>query len=68
MLNEFVEWFEDEHPQFKSTFGDAMEFYDKEKDEFYIEEVNDAYCEYKSGVPLENTTPMFFAWSKLNGG
>ena len=61
MLNKFIRWFESEYPEFVNQFGDTNRFYDSAMDSFYIDEINDAYIEFKAGrEPMK----MNFGWSK----
>lgn len=48
MLNKFIEWFEKDSPNFVVRYGDLIKFYDKESDEFQIEEIQSAYVEFKN--------------------
>lgn len=65
MPNEFMGWFNSEYPQFYNTFGYIERYYDAENDEFLIEEINDAYNEFKNGVPTKDIMPMYFSWNKM---
>lgn len=65
MPNEFMGWFNQNYPQFYNTFGKIEDFYDKDSDSFHIQEIDDAYLEFKSGVPLNSIMPMYFAWNKM---
>ena len=57
MLNKFIRWFESEYPEFVNSFGGVRGFYAPEPDEFMIEEINDAYAEFKRG---DDPMPMYF--------
>lgn len=61
MLNNFVEWFESEYPNFVTDFGSVLRIYDKESDSFYIEEIQDAYEKFQKGEVIER---IDFGWRK----
>lgn len=48
MLNKFIQWFELDSPNFVVRYGEVIKFYDKESDEFQIEEIQIAYIEFKN--------------------
>ena len=50
MLNKFIQWFEKDSPNFTVRYGEVLKFYDKELDEFHIEEIQEAYVWFKNGV------------------
>lgn len=61
MPSKFIAWFEKDSPNFITKFGDVKKFYDKQSDEFQIEEIQDAYDEFKStGEP--NT--LYYLWER----
>ncbi len=47
MLNKFIQWFEDDSPNFVVRYGEVLKFYDKELDEFHIQEIQTAYNDFK---------------------
>ena len=49
MLNNFIAWFEKDSPNFVGRYGNVIKFYDKQLDEFQIEEIQQAYEEFKKG-------------------
>lgn len=59
MLNDFVLWFENDSPNFVGRFGKVMSFYDKQSDQFQIQEIQDAYEFFKMGcVP----NSLYHSW------
>lgn len=60
MQNKFMKWFESEYPEFINQFGSIKGFYDSSKDSFYIEEINDAYIDFKKG---DEPMKMYFGQS-----
>ena len=61
MLRKFISWFEKDSPNFITKFGDVIKFYDNESDEFQIEEIQEAYAEFKNGNEL-NT--LYYLWGE----
>jgi len=53
----FMIWFEKEYPEFINQFGEIQKFYDASSDEFHIEEINDAYVDFKND---KEPLPMYF--------
>lgn len=59
MLNEFTDWFDKDSPNFNGKYGSLMSFYDKQADEFQIQEIQDAYEQFKNG---EVPNGLFLLW------
>ena len=62
MLNKFLQWFESDSPNFINSYGKIMSFYDKESDSFQIEEINNAYIDFKKG---EEPNTIYHCWWKI---
>ena len=61
MLNNFIQWFESECPNFTTDFGSVSRIYDKETNSFHIEEIQDAYEKFQKGEEIER---IGFGWRK----
>lgn len=59
MLNEFVLWFESDSPNFVGMFGKVISFYDKQLDQFQIQEIQDAYESFKMGF---TPSSLYHSW------
>lgn len=59
MLNKFIAWFEKDSPNFITRFGDVKNFYNKQSDEFYIEEIQDAYELFKQS---DEPNSLYYSW------
>ena len=57
----FMNWFENEYPEFINQFGEVSNFFDSNLDVFQIKEIQDAYIEYKDN---QEPMKMYFGWSK----
>lgn len=62
MLNNFVDWFEKDSPNFILAYGSVRGFYDKESDTFQIEEIQTAYEEMKKG---DEPSSLYFSWGNM---
>ena len=58
-INEFYAWFSNDSPNFINSYGKIMSFYDKESDSFQIEEINNAYIDFKNG---EEPNTLYHCW------
>lgn len=61
MLNKFIDWFEKDSPNFVVKFGDVIKFYDKQLDEFQIQEIQDAYEDFKNN---EVPNSLYYSWER----
>ena len=61
VLNNFIAWFEKDSPNFITKFGNIKNFYDKDVDEFQIEEIQDCYELFKQGGE-PNT--LYYLWEQ----
>lgn len=59
MPSKFIAWFEKDSPNFITKFGDVKKFYDKQSDEFQIEEIQDAYEIFKQG---DEPNTLYYLW------
>ena len=59
VLNKFIAWFEKDSPNFITKFGNIKNFYDKDADEFQIEEIQDAYEFFKQG---DEPNTLYYLW------
>lgn len=50
MLNKFIQWFEKDSPNFVVRYGEVIKFYDASIDEFQVQEIQDAYIEFKENI------------------
>lgn len=55
----FKNWLQQDSPNFIENYGDIDDFYDKEKDEFLITEIQEAYEVFKTG---EIPYTLYFLW------
>lgn len=60
-INEFYTWFNSDSPNFFNQYGDIRNFYDVEADIFYIEDIQIAYEQFKSG---ENPNTLYYCWGQ----
>ncbi len=60
MLNKFIQWFEDDSPNFVVRYGEVIKFYDASIDEFQIQEIQDAYIEFKESIEPHS---LYLSWS-----
>lgn len=61
MLRKFIAWFEKDSPNFITKFGDVIKFYDGEADEFQIEEIQEAYTDFKNG---DEPNSLYYSWDR----
>lgn len=61
MPSKFIAWFEKDSPNFITKFGDIKKFYDKQSDEFQIEEIQDAYELFKQG---DEPNSLYYSWER----
>ena len=59
VMHKFIKWFSKDNPNFIVKFGDPSDFYDKEKDEFLITEIQEAYEVFKTG---EIPYTLYYLW------
>lgn len=60
-INEFYAWFNEDSPNFANQYGNIQNFYDKETDSFHIEDIQNAYEEFKLG---EKPNTLYFVWGQ----
>lgn len=46
----FIQWYESKYPEFVNRYGALKRLYDSDLDSFFIEEINDAYEEFKRSL------------------
>lgn len=61
MLPKFIAWFEKDSPNFITKFGDVRKFYDTQSDEFHIQEIQDAYIDFKNG---DEPNSLYYSWER----
>ncbi|MER1952449.1 MAG: hypothetical protein ABS863_00430 [Aerococcus urinaeequi] len=59
MIGDFINWFEADSPNFVVKYGNAIKFYDKDSDEFHIQEIQDAYEDFKQG---SKPNTLYYSW------
>ena len=55
----FINWLQQDSPNFIEKYGDIGDFYDKEKDEFLIKEIQESYEVFKTG---EIPYTLYYLW------
>ena len=58
-INEFYAWFSNDSPNFINSYGDIKSFYDAETDTFHIEDIQNAYDQFKNG---EEPNTLYHCW------
>ena len=59
MFDDFKNQLEQDSPNFIEKYGDPSDFYEKEKDEFLITEIQEAYEVFKTG---EIPYTLYYLW------
>lgn len=59
MFDNFKNWLQQDSQNFIEKYGDIDDFYDKEKDEFSITEIQEAYEVFKNG---EIPYTLYYLW------
>lgn len=60
MPHKFMTWFEKDSPNFTTSYGAIVNFYDSNSDSFMIEEIQTAYEQFKQG---EEPISLYKSWS-----